>query len=253
LDFRHALRFLYLRSKTFSNWYTLQLMFAGFRKTKGEIRMWDGFKINVKSFNDICVMDEVFIDRVYDVKNIVPKSGVVFDVGAHIGTFSLYAVKFLKARKVYSFEPCPENFAILNANVQSNHLDATIKPIQKAIFGETGSRALFLSEKNDGMHSLYFDNPQAKRLKVECITLKQAFEENHIEHVDCLKLDCEGAEWDILKTIDHETLSKISVITMEYHFKPKDDFVELLMQLGFRVFDVRKELKDKPCIIAARS
>jgi FkbM family methyltransferase len=61
-------------------------------------------------------------------------------------------------------------------------------------------------------------------VQVECVTLKQALKENNIDHVDYLKMDCEGVEWEILETIDEETRSKIRIIGMEYHLKPREEF-----------------------------
>lgn len=229
-------------------------MRAGLRKIDGEIRTWSGVKIFARSKNDLRALDLVYITKPYETKLVrVPYNSVVFDVGAHIGTFSLYAAKVRKAKRVYSYEPFPENYATLSMNVQNNHLEKIIEPIPKAIYAETGLRDLFISDENDRCNSLLIGNQQAKTVKVECITLKQALEENHVDYVDYLKMNCEGAEWDILKTIDDKTISKIGVIGMEFHLKPREEFEELLLQLGFSVLDSKKEILNSQFIIASRN
>lgn len=51
---------------------------------------------------------------------------ILFDVGANVGIYSLYAAKKRQA-KVYSFEPTFHNFWLLNENIALNKLDQQIK------------------------------------------------------------------------------------------------------------------------------
>jgi FkbM family methyltransferase len=231
----------------------MEAMYYGLRETGCEVRTRAGLKILVRCWKDLYPLEEVYVHKVYDQKPVrVPPNGVVLDVGAHIGTFSLYAAKAYKAKKVYSFEPCPKNYATLKMNVQNNGLSNIVIPIPKAIDAQTGTRELFLDPRGDLFHSFYFSGQQTSTVKVECITLKQAIKENGIDHVDYLKMDCEGAEWEILETMDKETLSKISTIGMEYHLKPREDFVKLLDRLGFNVLNLKEEWRNRTYILAIK-
>jgi FkbM family methyltransferase len=251
---KESFRNLYQRVKTFSNWYTMELMYSGLREIGGNVKTWNRLKILVRSRNDLSVLDEVYAKKVYDQKPLrVPHNSVVIDVGAHIGAFSLYAAKVCKAKKVYSFEPCPENYATLEMNVQNNHLNSVITPIPKAIGAQAGKRDLLLCAENDGCHSFYPISQHPNAVQVECVTLKQALKENNIDHVDYLKLDCEGAEWEILETIDEETISKIRVIVMEFHLKPREEFVKLLGKHRFNVFDSEEEWRNSSYVLAAKN
>ena len=137
-------------------------------------------------------------------------------------------------------------------NVKNNNLSDTITPIPKAIDAQTGTRELFLDARGDLFPSFYSTNKRSNTLQVECVTLKQVLKENSIEHVDYLKMDCEGAEWEILKAIDEETISRIGIIGMEYHLKSRGEFVKLLLQLGFSVFDSDEEWRNSSYILAAK-
>jgi hypothetical protein len=57
----------------------------------------------------------------------------------------------------------------------------------------------------------------AAPIRVPAITLSGAFEKLQIARCDFLKIDCEGAEYEILFAADETTLSRIGHIAMEYH------------------------------------
>ncbi|CEG12660.1 hypothetical protein MSIBF_A260005 [groundwater metagenome] len=56
---------------------------------------------------------EIYRDKTYTKFFDIYENDVVVDIGAHIGAFSVYAGKKTSKGKVYSFEPCPENFEML--------------------------------------------------------------------------------------------------------------------------------------------
>ena len=75
-------------------------------------------------------------------------------------------------------------------------------------------------------------------MEVECVTLENIFDENHIVSCDLLKLDCEGAEYDILINANKEIFDKIKLISLEYHNIINHDGHELkkfLETVGFVV------------------
>lgn len=59
---------------------------------------------------------------------------VMYDVGANIGQYSLYAaLKHKKSVRIYAFEPESQNFAALNRNIYINELSACVIPVCLAI------------------------------------------------------------------------------------------------------------------------
>ena len=88
-----------------------------------------------------------WIDSFRDVSGIA--DFVVFDVGANIGIYSLYARTKHKSARVYSFEPEAQSFASLCRNIDANKLDM-VMPFQIALSKSYGLGTLLVSSLNAG-------------------------------------------------------------------------------------------------------
>jgi len=143
----------------------------------------------------------------------LPAGASVIDVGANIGMFAVYAAVAAGARRVWAFEPFPESFALLCRNAEQNHL-AAIAPRRFALAGQSGERELFLAGRH-GTNSLF--GTDGERVRIECLSLADVFAREPIERCDFLKLDCEGAEYEILLGAPAEVLARIDRIALEYH------------------------------------
>lgn len=126
---------------------------------------------------------------------------IVFDVGANIGVYSLLSAKYVGKRgAVHAFEPTPDTFARLRANVELNGF----KPIhlnQLAVTEKSGMSMLHLYEQN-AMNSLAAQDWAGKlfgQVTVKTISLDEYVNANNLPRVDLLKVDVEGAELLVLK------------------------------------------------------
>ena len=61
------------------------------------------------------------------------------------------------------------------------------------------------------------ESGKARQIKVNAVTLADVLTEHALDSVDLLKLDCEGAEYEILMSAPEETLAEVQRIVMEYH------------------------------------
>jgi FkbM family methyltransferase len=165
----------------------------------------------------------------------LPRGAVVLDVGANLGMFSLHVARDHGAGRVLAFEPFPESFALLKRNAERNRLDA-IHPIPLAIAGEAGTRELHMQGRH-GVHSLFGTSGDAVR--IECITLADAFARFEVARCDFLKLDCEGAEYEILLSAPSAVYARIDRVALEYHDwiteHHHDELVTRLTAEGFAV------------------
>ena len=154
----------------------------------------------------------------------------IIDIGAHVGTFSLMAVKAKGgASTVYAFEPEASNFELLVYNVEKNNAQDKIHCINKGV-GKPGKTKLYIHPTNSGMATSFFDStipPSGPRAgvgfsldryqEVDFISIKEVFNVYGIEHCELLKMDCEGSELDIVNDIDDDLANRISQISIEIH------------------------------------
>jgi len=173
------------------------------------------YKIRASSADNLVIW-EVNLLRQYDRKGFeIKETDTIVDIGAHIGIFSVWAAKFAKKGKVYSFEPFQENFQLLKHNIELNNIK-NIETFNLAIAKKEGKMNLFIST-NTGGHSIYNLPGHTKEIGIQTITLDKIIDQKNIKNIDFLKMDCEGAEYDILFNCKDKTLSTIKKISMEYH------------------------------------
>lgn len=171
----------------------------------GSIRVWD--------FMNFYVYREVFVDRCYDVK-LDRSDPVILDVGANTGLFSLRMKQLYPQAKITCFEPFPPNFAELQATIQENNLQG-VTPVQAAVGAKAESTKMYINARNLGGHSLFAElADSANAVDVDVLPIV-AIVESLGSSVDLMKLDCEGAEYAILKSLTQEIASRIQRIIIE--------------------------------------
>lgn len=233
------------------------LMTLGFWSLRDWFNFWlgratkivlKGNSLNLRADNylakiaDLAMAWEVMVDNVYDAFPIQPQDTIV-DIGGHIGSFTVKAAAQAINGKVYAFEPFPSTYAVLKKNTENLK---NVQVEQTAVSGVSGTQELFFSSSNPAENSLL--RRTDKSVKVPLVTLKEVFDMNHIENVDLMKVDCEGAEYDILFNAG-DSLSIVQKMVMEVH-EPKyfgipdkytiDGLVQLLEDNGFKVRFLRE-------------
>ena len=204
----------------------------------------NGYPINVRpgrgvaKIADLAMAWEVFIDNVYDAFEI-GEHDVVFDIGGHIGSFTTKAARKCIHGQVFSFEPTPETFSILNQNVKDLK---NVKAFRIAISDHSGTEQIYLSDNNPAENSLF--RKTDKQIDVELMTLHDFFSKYEVNRVNLMKLDCEGAEYQIITSSINELKNKVEKIVMEVH-EPKyfnipvhhtiQSLIEIMQTNGFKV------------------
>jgi|CZKS01.1.fsa_nt_gi FkbM family methyltransferase len=180
--------------------------------------------------DDVSTLLVVFGRRDYGQ---IPRNAICIDVGAHLGSFSLYAVSSGTAA-VYSYEPDSVLYKTLLRNVEDNSLGSQIFACEAAVVGAEASTVTFYPEGNASGHvaPLPGDN---RGISVKALTLTEIVEGNHLEKVDVLKLDCEGSEYDIVFGTPPEIWRRIERVRLEYHFGRADELKKHFNLLGYRL------------------
>jgi FkbM family methyltransferase len=132
-------------------------------------------------------------------RKLIKPGMVVIDIGAHVGYFTLLAAGLVGAKgTVLAFEPEPDNYSILEKNIELNGY-RNIVPLRIAASEQMGSAELFLTASESGQHSIYHHGlPERGSVSVETTTIDTVLQKLGCSHVDLVKIDVEGAEIVVL-------------------------------------------------------
>lgn len=152
----------------------------------------------------------------------------VIDLGANIGSFTI-AAGIMGAKKIVSVEPHPDTLTLLKNNIETNK-DYFTEPVtlfEGAVMGNGESKApLYICNDpyGSGSHTLVLntnDNPEGfKNIEVAVTSLDELIKNTIGDEgmIDFLKLDIEGAEYEVLMTC--QNLKRIRQISLEWHHGP---------------------------------
>ncbi len=129
----------------------------------------------------------------------------VIDIGAHVGSFALQAVSF--GANVLAFEPGYEKYVILRENMK---MFKSVKCFQLAV-GNPGLRQFFGTGTEASLFQDLFDRDFNEW--VWTISLKDVLRD---ETFDLIKLNCEGAEYEIIPEIE-KYKDQIKSVIIEFH------------------------------------
>lgn len=175
-------------------------------------------------------LKETFLDDLYGYFDV--KGKTVLDIGAFIGDTAIYfATK--GARKVIAYEPVPFIYKMAKKNIKLNKFENIVQIVNEAVGVKEGFAEIYYSEKHPGGSSLYKSEESCKKIRVKVTSFKNIVD--NLGHVDILKMDCEGAELEILPTAYmDDSLNKIDQMILEVHGGKIRQIVALLEKAGFR-------------------
>lgn len=203
------------------------------------VRLRNGYTISgyTQSF---WMFYETWSKKDYDIPGFTLAHGMtVVDVGANQGFFTLYAAS--KGATVYAFEPCADNFDVLKWNVTRNGLEDRVKLFNVAVTSKKGEVSLFVGRDASGnvlSETVSTCNPDTEGKSsdanlVSSVTLDSLLSDLNISRCDLLKVDCEGAEYEILRSTSRESFRKIERISMECHERRMEEAAAILRDAGF--------------------
>jgi FkbM family methyltransferase len=204
-----------------------------------------GRGVRLRGFTrELSMAQEIWSKRVYDQPEFTFSPGqVVIDVGANQGFFSLYAASL--GATVYAFEPCRENFNHLRQNLRMNPCGERVQPFNRAVAGKSGRVTLFVgldsaNEILSGTASICNTRRGGVGVRSEAVdgtTLNEILREHDLTRCDFLKMDCEGAEYEILESTSADVFSRIQRISMETHGGRGQEAVDILKSRGYEIIE----------------
>jgi FkbM family methyltransferase len=195
-------------------------------------------KVNLSGGQIFSSIREIWVREVYTKDNYVsiPDEGVVVDLGANVGAFTMLALANSKTGKVISVEPNTEFNKLLMHQVTNNNFNDRII-LQRYFIGSLSS-----TQKE------MFKDPDSK--DAQFITQKEFIELNKLSRIDFLKCDIEGSEFDFID--DTSLLQITNQLAIEIHFSAgnRNSFIDKLKELGFTIGPIKDD--QGSCILLAR-
>jgi hypothetical protein len=150
---------------------------------------------------------EIFLDNIYAI-DLGPYPYII-DCGANIGLSVLYFKKHHPNATILAYEPDNINFNLLQKNINSFEMK-NVSLFKEAVWIKDGS----IDFISDSSMSSKINEPENSNslTKVTCCRLKSSLD----RPIDLLKIDIEGAEYQVLKDIS-ENLHWVSNMFLEYH------------------------------------
>ena len=191
------------------------------------------------------------------IEHFTPKQGdIVIDIGANIGRYTIISSKRVGTKgKVVAIEAHPGNFEILNRNIKLNQL-TNIIPLNYAAYSKETKIKLYVPDEESGytIYHTLMERTGKKFVEVNANTLDYLLQLNEIrqEEVNWIKIDVEGAEFEVLKGATN-VLSKSKDIALLIEVHGLDNYrpiVEFLSSYNFKIeFEKTYETGDKHIIL----
>jgi FkbM family methyltransferase len=159
-----------------------------------------------------------FEPEVRFIPDIVARGDVCLHVGASDGRHAYSMVRHAGAGEVWAFEPSAQSFAVLESAIALNGLSDAVRPVHAAVGASDGAITLRMPRKSNGRMGRSFaftgaPRPEDGELRADLagevtgwfeeetalVSLDSFCAERNIAKVDFLRIDCEGAEMEVLK------------------------------------------------------
>lgn len=162
-------------------------------------------------------------------KVVVDQGDVVFDLGANLGSFSVYAAS--KDATSYAFEPTPFLKSIIEKHSAVN--GNRINHVNYAVSDKSGEVNFYINPSVCGGNTIFENRiSSTETITVKTIGIDEFIRDNNIEKVDFIKADIEGAERQMLMGA-FETLKKFApkLSLCTYHLPDdKEVLTELILK-----------------------
>ncbi|OAZ05412.1 FkbM family methyltransferase [Flavobacterium succinicans] len=205
---------------------------------------FDDLKFYVESPEEFYILKEVFVEKDYNF--LSNGSCVVFDIGMNIGISSLFFALKDNITKIYSFEPVVATFnqALYNFDLNKKYSNK-IESFNFGLGGSTRAEKVLYDSQMKGNCGIRLDlSPsitidKAQEIEIQIISIEKIIKDiidRHPHQKIVLKIDCEGAEYEILKKLEKEDLLiKIDVFMIEWHDKGSEILEEILIKSDFNI------------------
>lgn len=186
-----------------------------FKSVPVNLHFKSGDKIKIVDFMSLFIYTEIFIDECYDLAFHDEKTLNIIDIGSNTGMFILRMKQCYPNSFITGYEPMPFVFKQLSDNLNTNGIQ-NYKVFQKGVGGKNRIEKLYIHPTNIGGNSFFKAmTKNSNFIEIEVIDIHEMLANIGDADCDLIKLDCEGAEYEILKSLTAETAARIKRIIYE--------------------------------------
>jgi len=182
------------------------------------------------------------IDVIELFHNLIKDNYCVLDIGAQSGAFSLMA-KYLPTTEFYAFEPDPINYKYLLENLEINDIKNVITH-NIALSDTVGYDDFNICTTHRGLNTLgknvlRFSEHETQKINIKTSTIDELF---FNKKIDLIKIDTEGAEYNILSGGINTIQKYKPKILLEYYDMNLKQFDKNLQQLNKLILDINYKI-----------
>lgn len=163
---------------------------------------------------------------------------VIVDIGANVGATAVYFRAAYPAARIYCYEPSPENFVWLSANTRAL---AGVEAYPYGLLDRDTECELYSGESQCAQHSIIPNAGTSSRSeKVRLRNAADEMQERGISEISLLKIDTEGCELPILRSM-LPVVRRIDSIAIEYHSEEDRRAIDALLAERFLLLHAASE------------
>lgn len=187
---------------------------------------------------------ELFEKNIYEFKSDSPKP-IILDCGANMGLSVLYYSKSFPNAEIIAFEPDQSVLPFLERNIVDQQL-SNVTLHKKAVWSKEEVLTFYTDKNMGGRIGVEYKNQTP--IEIQAVRLKDFIN----RPIDMLKMDIEGAEYEVLKDCQ-DVLHFVKNVFLEYHSfyneeQHLDDILTIFKQQGFRYHLKQSFSRGKPFI-----
>lgn len=224
----------------------LRVYFYEFLKQQNGERIyqtnWKGLKVNY--WNTLWILrNDIIQNKNYEV-DLKKDKPIILDVGFNLGFFTLYMKHKFPNAIIYAFEPTPETYKFGKENVEQNNLK-DVHIFNKGILSKDKKMKFWV--RGSGAGDSIFKKEGHHEITCTFVNFNKVLAKTGAP--DILKLDIEGAEYELLEHSNKLFDAKHLLIEFHEDFKPsKKDYIDLVLKHDYDL--IRKTESDNNCFTA---
>lgn len=192
-----------------------------FARREMTLRLRNGFQVTIPNADGARYpIYEIFADDAYGMETLtrgVDPEAAVLDIGGQVGCFALALARELPRAAVHVYEASPTSASYAQRNVDDNSLSDRVTVHAAALAGEAGEFSLIDNGNASVLNGI--TAPGGREVVVPAVTFDEAVARVRAtgRQVQVVKMDVEGAEYDVVLASSPDSWSDVRTVALEYH------------------------------------